>query len=575
VCISTTLGILFFWRFALAVITKFPILTFDVILLHDCCMTISDDIAAKLDIVELVSRYVSLKKTGSNYSWLCPFHNEKTPSFTVSPGKQIFKCFGCGAGGNAIKFYADIERIEYGEAVRHFVTTLGLETQQSSFRGLLTTDQYTQITEQRHSLYAIYQQVIEWSMIQLQRHQHAYTYVTQTRHLSDQILLSFQLGYSPRDPQVFLAFVAEQGWSRNDLVMAGLLKADGWQVVFRDRIMIPIFDAMGKPIWFGARIINPDDQPKYLNTPESPLYHKSKILYNYHRAKKTKQGIVVVEGYMDVIAIARMWHDNAVATCGTALTQDHARLLTKLAVPIFFLFDNDTAGQQAFLRALEMVLAFDCYPKRLTLPPEYKDVDDFVNGRIDAGKEWETLCAQASDAMTWFISTYDSSRDPQKKQDWKQHFFSLLAVIPSMSMMHEYLTIFANTQGTPVPLIQADFVAFGKKKKRCWQQSSDVVVHKDIPAILVSASVFAQGWDTGLAETIRECTAALALDVDESRRDQRELWWGTQIPDPQTQKSRFVSHYIMLFQQYLRTITDPHIRKQASLALVPLLQAKH
>ncbi|MFM8331806.1 MAG: DNA primase [Candidatus Methylumidiphilus sp.] len=312
-----------------------------------------DELIARVDLVDLIHDRVPLKKTGANYSALCPFHSEKSPSFSVNRDKQFYHCFGCGASGNAISFLMDYERQSFVEAVETLAETLGLPIPREAYQSE-RREQETSILP----LYEVQAQAAEFYASQLRQHpeaERARDYLA-GRGLSAEIIERFQLGY------------ALPGWRNlpeslggERLLASGLAIANdggGFYDRFRDRVMFPIRDRRGRVIGFGGRVMG-DEKPKYLNSPETPTFKKSREVYGLHELLSLRQKperIVVVEGYMDVIALAQNAIPYAVATLGTATSADHAGLLFRYAKELVFCFDGDAAGRNAAWKALEASL---------------------------------------------------------------------------------------------------------------------------------------------------------------------------------------------------------------------------
>ena len=344
-----------------------------------------DDLLDRVDIVEVIDRRVKLKKTGKNFSACCPFHDEKTPSFSVNPGKQFYYCFGCGAGGNALGFLMDYERLEFPEAVESLAQSAGLEVpreeskpgqapQQDSNRPIL--DQLEQATR-----------FYEHSLRKHPDARRAITYLKE-RGLSGEIAKAFRVGFAPPGWDNLLQTTGNETVRTDRLKDAGMLVTNDRGRTydrFRDRIMFPILDARGRVIAFGGRVLG-DDKPKYLNSPETPVFQKSRELYGLYQARKSERSltrIVVVEGYMDVIALAQYGIGYAVATLGTATSEAHMERLFRHVPEVVFCFDGDEAGRKAAFRALESTLPVmqDGRQARFLFLPEGEDPDSLVRAR--------------------------------------------------------------------------------------------------------------------------------------------------------------------------------------------------
>ena len=351
-----------------------------------------DDLLDRADIVDVVSSRVDLRKAGKNYSARCPFHDEKTPSFTVSPDKQFYYCFGCGAGGNSIGFVMDYDRVGFVDAVEQLAKLAGLEVPREG-GGVDTAAR-----RKKDDLYSLMEKVSLYYRQQLHQHpqaQRAIGYLKQ-RGLSGEITRNFGIGYAPPGRENLLAAIAPQlegEAPQAKLLQSGMLienpEKQSIYDRFRQRIMFPIRDVRGRTIAFGGRVLD-DSKPKYLNSPETPIFHKGRELYGLYEANKTLRDIpnlLVVEGYMDVVALAQFGVNNAVATLGTAATRSHLEKIFRYTAAVVFCFDGDEAGRKAANRALETVLPVmvDGRSASFLFLPEGEDPDSLVRkvGRDD------------------------------------------------------------------------------------------------------------------------------------------------------------------------------------------------
>jgi DNA primase len=366
------------------------------------------DLLNRVDIVDVVSRSVQLKKAGANYLGLCPFHGEKTPSFTVSPAKQFYHCFGCGAHGNAIGFVMAYSSMGYVDAVKDLAASAGLQVPDERPR----TPQEIARQERETDLYGVMEKAMEFYRAELKKSSRAIDYLKR-RGLTGEIAARFRIGYAPDDWQAL-----EKAFGRYDdpaLLECGLVIAneDKRYDRFRDRVMFPILSARGAVIGFGGRVLG-EGEPKYLNSPETPLFEKGREVYGLVQAREAirKAGrALVVEGYMDVVALAQYDIGYAVATLGTATTPVHVAKLLRLADELVFSFDGDAAGRKAAWKALEVALplAPDHKPIRFLFLPEGEDPDTFVRAH---GKEaFETLVRQAQTATQYLLSELRAHSD--------------------------------------------------------------------------------------------------------------------------------------------------------------------
>lgn len=339
-----------------------------------------DDVIARTDLVELINSRVPLKRSGKNYAACCPFHQEKTPSFTVSPQKQFYYCFGCGASGNAIGFLMDYDRLTFVDAVESLAKTLGMEVPRED-------DQRFQQQQNLKPLYAILEKAREYYQAQLKNPQvreRAISYLKR-RGLVGEVAKAFAIGFAPPGWDNLIKHLNANDQEKELLVTAGLaIKNDRGRIYdrFRDRIMFPIRDPRGRTIGFGGRVLG-DEKPKYLNSPETPVFHKSRELYGLFEARQQRTPIrkhLVVEGYMDVVALAQFGIHYAVATLGTASNQEHLEKLFKQVNEVVFCFDGDEAGRNAARRALENAIPTlkDGREVKFLFLPEGEDPDTMV-----------------------------------------------------------------------------------------------------------------------------------------------------------------------------------------------------
>lgn len=358
-----------------------------------------DDILARTDIVEVIDARVPLKKTGSNHKACCPFHNEKTPSFSVSEAKQFYHCFGCGESGSALRFLMEYEHLSFPEAVEELAQNLGLEVPHEKVTGEAAKGQRTAV-KQADSLYQLMQQADQFYRKQLREHADApkaVEYLKQ-RGLSGEIAAEYGMGYAPSGYDSILKGLTSSADAaiQSKLVELGMLvKKDngGCYDRFRDRVMFPIRDQRGRCIAFGGRVLG-DDSPKYLNSPETPLFHKGRELYGLYEMRKALRKIdkvLVVEGYMDVVALAQFGVRYAVATLGTATTADHLQRLFRLSHDIYFCFDGDRAGREAAWRALNNALPVirEGLQIRFMFLPQGEDPDSYIRANGQQGFEAE------------------------------------------------------------------------------------------------------------------------------------------------------------------------------------------
>ncbi len=346
-----------------------------------------DDLIDRSDIVEVVGSRVQLKKSGKNYSACCPFHDEKTPSFTVSPQKQFYYCFGCGAGGNVIGFLMEHDHLDFPTAIEELAKAAGMEVPREE-----SSPQAEAQQRRRLDIYSTLEQASRFYQMQLRKHQPTIDYL-KSRGLTGQIAKEFSLGYAPNEWDSLIKLNSDNPEALRLLAEGGMLiKRDtqGQQPKgerdhydrFRDRVMFPIRDQRGRTIAFGGRVLG-DQKPKYLNSPETPVFHKSRELYGLYEALQQRQRpdeLIVVEGYMDVVALAQFGVRNAVATLGTSVGSAHMDRIFRHVSQVVFCFDGDAAGRSAAQRALDACLPtmLDGRQARFLFLPEGEDPDTIV-----------------------------------------------------------------------------------------------------------------------------------------------------------------------------------------------------
>ncbi len=402
-----------------------------------------EEVKQRIDIVDLISERVVLKKRGREYVGLCPFHEEKSPSFTVSPAKQMYYCFGCGAGGNGIKFFMEVGKQSFSEVVfdlaRRYqipIKTLAVEQRQE-------LEQKLSLKEQLYEIMAVAVSFYQHALSQPQGEK-ALDYLKVQRQLTPETIANFQLGYSPQGWETLYRYLVEQKRYPVALVeQAGLIKArqngSGYYDQFRDRLMIPIFDSQGRAIAFGSRTLG-NEQPKYLNSPDTPLFEKGKTLFALDRAKQAiiQQDLaIVVEGYFDAIALHAASINNVVACLGTALSQEQIKLLLRYSESkqIIFNFDADQAGIKATQRAIEeinsLVYSGQVNLKILNLP-EGKDADEFLKSHTDGVNSYRELIENSPFWIDWQISQMLVNKDLKQGLHFQQVSSSMVSLLQKL-----------------------------------------------------------------------------------------------------------------------------------------------
>lgn len=373
-----------------------------------------EEVRTRNDIVEVISGYVRLQKKGSNYFGLCPFHNEKSPSFSVSPGKQMYYCFGCGAGGNVITFLMEYENQTFPEAVRTLAQRAGIALPEAD-----DSKEARQADSRRAKLLEINKEAAKYFYYQLrtERGSVGMEYLRK-RELSDETMNHFGLGYANKYSNDLIQYLKSKGYSEDLIRDAGLCNVDekhGMYDKFWNRVMFPIQDINHRVIGFGGRVMG-DGKPKYLNSPETEIFDKSRNLYGLNFARTSRKGnVILCEGYMDVIAMHQAGFTQAVASLGTAFTSGQASLLRRYANEILLSYDSDGAGVNAALRAIGILKEAGMTGRVINLEP-YKDPDEFIKAL--GGEEFQKRLDHAENSFFFELrqlqKNYDLS-DPEQK----------------------------------------------------------------------------------------------------------------------------------------------------------------
>ena len=337
---------------------------------------IIEEVRSRNDIVEVISAYVKLQKKGSSYFGLCPFHNEKSPSFSVSRQKQMYYCFGCGAGGNVFTFLMEYENYSFVEALRYLADRAGVDLPEQEY-----SEAERRRADEKAVLLEIHKRAAQFYYVQLKSSQgeQAMAYL-RGRQLGDDTIKAFGLGYSSKFSNTLYQFLKSKGYADDMLAKSGLITMDekhGPHDKFWNRVMFPIMDANNRVIGFGGRVMG-DAKPKYLNSPETLIFDKSRNLYGLNFARSSrKPNLIICEGYMDVISMHQAGFTNAVASLGTALTSGHASLLKRYTQEVLLLYDSDEAGVRAALRGIPILREAGVNSRVVDLKP-YKDPDEFI-----------------------------------------------------------------------------------------------------------------------------------------------------------------------------------------------------
>lgn len=383
---------------------------------------IIEEVRMKNDIVDVVSQYVKLTRKGSSYFGLCPFHNEKTPSFSVTPSKQMYYCFGCGAGGNVFNFVMEYENYSFGEALSHLADRAGVQLPRIEY-----SSEAREKAKQRETLLEINRQAAQYFYYQLRREsgQIGYRYLTD-RGLSDETIRKFGLGYSDKFSDDLYKFLKGKGYGDDQLRDSGLFNVDerhGMYDKFWNRVIFPIMDVNNRVIGFGGRVMG-EGKPKYLNSPETKIFDKSRNLYGLNVARTSRKPyLILCEGYMDVISMHQSGFTNAVASLGTSLTSGHASLLKRYTQEVLLLYDSDEAGVKAALRAIPILREAGINSRVVDLKP-HKDPDEFI--KTEGAEAFQQRLDQARDSFMFRVSV--SEKDfPMEEPQGQNRFFERCA----------------------------------------------------------------------------------------------------------------------------------------------------
>ncbi|MFS8512241.1 MAG: DNA primase [Planifilum fulgidum] len=491
-----------------------------------------DRVREHYDIVDVVGRYVQLKKSGRNYFGLCPFHSEKTPSFSVSPEKQMYYCFGCGAGGNVIKFIMEMEQMSFVEAVRHLAEEASIPLPRA---GTLADSEDGPKKRMREAL--------EWAcrlyhhiLLNTDQGRDAFRYL-QDRGVSMETIKEFRLGFAPSSGNVLLRFLRRKGFSEKLLEEAGLVSSSESDPPrffdrFRGRVMFPIHDFQGRVIAFGGRVIG-DGHPKYLNSPETPLFHKGQHLFNLHRARRAirkAREVVLFEGYMDVITAWQSGIQTGVASLGTSLSEGQARVIRRCAENVVICYDADDAGQAAADRGLDLLKDQGCLVKVAQMPPG-TDPDDFLRKR-GAEAFREEILAEALPLPAFKLEYLKKDFNLQDEGERMKYLTRALDVISDLSLAIErdhYLRRLADEFRLSLDALKQEQQRIWRRKKEKkrdkggtkwnteYHDAKHMVAHRRRPSAHEEAErqlVAMMMRDRSVAERVRE-TVGAEFHVDE------------------------------------------------------------
>jgi len=482
----------------------------------------ADKVKQQADIVRVVGEYVRLKKTGKDFSGLCPFHQEKTPSFTVSPIKQIFYCFGCGKGGDVYNFVMDMEKCEFPEAVKVVAEKCGIAIPRQKER----SPEERKENQQRSVLVEMHREAQTFLVKQLEgtlEGKAARAYL-EDRGLDKDAIAGFGIGYAPSGGDALLRHLKPK-YSDKLLVDSGLVSRDqsAGRLFdrFRRRITFPISNESGKIVAFGARALG-DDMPKYLNSPETPIYSKSNVLYHMDRAKEAlrrQDFAILVEGYMDAIAVARAGISNVVASCGTSLAEPQIKLLGRFTRRVIVNYDPDTAGQAATERSLSLLLEHDFEVRVLALPPignKKADPDLFIRER---GKdEYLKLLKEAPPYVDYLIARARQMdlTTAEGKQRALNFLLPYIQKIPSGILRSEWATRVAQQLRIDEPLLRSALTKAAKERRSEIKTQPELLgrAAKPVERRLIRMLAEAQGFRQELAKQLQNARLYHGLETE-------------------------------------------------------------
>lgn len=401
-------------------------------------------IEQRIDIVEFISAYIPLKKRGNNYTALCPFHKEKSPSFSVSPSRQIFHCFGCGKGGGIIRFLMEYEKLDFIEAVEMLAKRAGVQLPQ--YGGGMANPAGNARTTQ---LYEINQKAADFYHAQLKPQQDVLKYL-HARHIDHAAIEKFRLGYAPIGPSALVDFLRKENVPLKSMDIAKLVypsRDGGFIDLFRNRLIIPICDVKSNIIGFGARTLKENDTPKYINSPETPLYTKRNVLFGLNYAKDAiikEDYVIVVEGYFDVIVPYMHGIKNIVASSGTAFTEEQIRLLKRYTRNVVLVYDADPAGKLANLRGVDLLLEQEMEVKVINLPAG-ADPDSFV--RKEGAKAFADLISQAENFFEYKFKVLKEQYaldTPQNRAKILHEMLASCKKVTNKLLQNQYLQLLAD-----------------------------------------------------------------------------------------------------------------------------------
>lgn len=389
------------------------------------------EIKARADIVAVISRYVKLKKAGRNFTGLCPFHNEKTPSFHVTPTLGIYKCFGCGAAGDVIKFVQDIEHLDFPQTLEKLAGELGITLQKNNDPAFKRVSRFREA----------YKVAAEFFHYLLMKHPQGATalhYAKTKRKLTEKSLIQYQVGYAPAAKDVLQKYLKKKGFTEQEIRQAGFVNEKG-NDKYTDRLVFPVYDTAGHVVGFSGRVIAGDDpRPKFLNSGETELFKKRYILFNLNFAKEAiskKDMAILCEGQIDAVISSQVGVANIVAPLGTSLTDTQLSVLSRFTKNVAFCFDNDGAGQKSISRGAQLAFAQDLNPLIIPLPEDCNDVDDLIKKRPD---DWIDRAAHPIEFITFRLTALKALLK-QNIKEFENQLHELLQIVSVSTPLRQQL----------------------------------------------------------------------------------------------------------------------------------------
>ncbi|HIF9085454.1 TPA: DNA primase [Photobacterium damselae] len=493
-----------------------------------------DDLISRYDIVDVIDSRVKLKKKGKNFGACCPFHNEKTPSFSVSQEKQFYHCFGCGAHGNVLDFVMEFDRLEFVEAIEELASQLGIEVPRENDNGSAPSGPRA---AEKRNLYDVMAHIAQFYQSQLRTDegQLAIDYL-KGRGLSGEIVKKFAIGYVSDQWDLVRNRYGRDEASQQALVDMGMLiENDNGRRYdrFRGRVMFPILDRRGRVIGFGGRVLG-DGTPKYLNSPETPIFHKGRELYGLHQVLETHrepERILVVEGYMDVVALAQFGVDYAVASLGTSTTSEHIQTLFRQTSTVVCCYDGDRAGREAAWRAMEQALPYllDGRELKFMFLPDGEDPDTYI--RQYGKEEFEHQVSSAMSLIDFMFNSLTEQANMETKEGRSKLMTLAKPLIEKVAgeALREYLiNKLGYSLGLPPDQIRLEIKRPQQEKPRLVQQNLKRTPMRDVVALLIQNPIFVNQleFDTQAFEGIEVAGLNLLLTIVEKCRTNPNITTG-------------------------------------------------